>query len=284
MPISASPLRYPGGKTKLYKKIQTIISHSLEKQNGIYIEPYAGGAGLALKLLYNNDIGSLILNDVDEHIYAFWEACLYHSDALCGMVADCQVNLLEWRRQKEVYKNSSAYTPVEIAFSTLFLNRCNVSGIIEGGPIGGMQQKGRYKIDARFNRVELIRKIKRINQNRDYIRFYHLDAADFLQTVVAHIDVENSFIYLDPPYVKKGYMLYHNAYTQRDHEEIAKVMAKLKQSWVMTYDKCDYILELYKNYRMESMILNYSAGRNKKGTEIMIYSSKISSELIGNDI
>lgn len=275
MPVTHSPLRYPGGKTKLYCKVQPIIQQELPHNNQIYIEPYAGGAGLALKLLYMGDVSKLILNDVDEHIFSFWNICLKDADSLCSMIDNCVVDMVEWKKQKEIYKNSKSYSWLENAFATFFLNRCNVSGIIEGGPIGGMEQKGQYKLDARFNKKELIRKIKKIELYKNQIEFYNLDAIDFLNQIVVNVDIKYSFVNLDPPYVKKGPMLYNSSYTKEDHIKIAEAVTKLEQKWIVTYDECDFIRELYGGFLMEVVSLGYSAGRAKKGNELIIYSRKI---------
>ena len=275
MPITDSPLRYPGGKTKLYYKVQPIIEQLLPHNNRVYIEPYAGGAGLALKLLYKGDVNRLILNDFDDHIFSFWNTCLNDSDSLCNMIDNCAVDINEWKKQKEIYNNSVSYSRLDNAFATLFLNRCNVSGIIEGGPIGGMEQKGTYKLNARFNKNELIRKIKRVELYRDQIEFYNMDAVVFLNQIGVRADTKSSFINLDPPYVKKGPMLYHNSYSKEDHIKVAETVTKLKHKWMITYDECDFIRELYKGFLMEVVSLGYSAGKVKKGNELIIYNKEL---------
>lgn len=275
MPVTDSPLRYPGGKTKLYYKVQPIIQQSLPVNNRVYIEPFAGGAGLALKLLYKGDVSKLILNDADDHIFSFWNICLNDADSLCSMIENCSVDMSEWKKQKEVYRNSQSYSELDNAFATFFLNRCNVSGIIEGGPIGGMEQKGKFKINARFNKADLIRKIKRVEQYRNQIEFYNLDAITFLNDIVMHVDMMSSFLNLDPPYVKKGPMLYRNSYSKKDHIKVAETVTQLQQKWLITYDECEFIRELYKGFSMEVVSLGYSAGKTKQGNELMIYSNKI---------
>lgn len=275
MPTTDSPLRYPGGKTKLYNKIQLIVDQALPKNNRTYIEPYAGGAGLALKLLYKGDVNRLILNDLDKHIFDFWDTCLNNPDALCDKIKNCKIDLIEWKKQREVYKNSELYGQLENAFATLFLNRCNVSGIIKGGPIGGMDQTGKYKLNARFNKTELIRKIKKIEKYKENIYFYNMDAIEFLKWIEENISKQDSFLNLDPPYVNKGSMLYKNSYTKNDHITIAETMNKMKRKWIITYDECELIQNLYQNYKMEKVILGYSAGKTKSGNELIIYSPQI---------
>lgn len=160
VPTTPSPLRYPGGKTKLYEYI-----HSILKLNGMlgqtYIEPFAGGAGLALKLLLNNDVKRIVINDFDYAIYSFWYCVLHKSEQLCDFVCNIPLTLDEWDKQHYIYTHQTEYSQIEIAKAILFLNRTNVSGVITGGMIGGRSQSEKYKIDARFNREKIIKKIEK---------------------------------------------------------------------------------------------------------------------------
>ncbi len=273
MPVTDSPLRYPGGKTKIYDKVQAIINQNMDLQSRIYVEPYAGGAGLALKLLYSGDVQKLVLNDFDYHIFCFWHICLEQTDDLCSMIESCNISIEEWNRQKKIYDNVDAYTQVEVGFATFFLNRCNVSGIIKGGPIGGLEQKGTYKLDARFNKENLIKKIRKVASYKDVIEFYNMDAIVFLDEVVEKIESNNIFLNIDPPYVKKGPMLYKNSYTEADHRAIADKVSSIRKKWIVTYDECELIRDLYSKFRIDKMQLNYSAGNTKKGQEYIVYSN-----------
>lgn len=278
VPVTESPLRYPGGKTKIYDKVKKILGGILTCQGRVYIEPYAGGAGLALKLLYNHDVEKIVLNDLDYHIYCFWKACIEETDIFCDMIHNTAINIEEWNRQRNIYIDTERHTVLQIGFSTFFLNRCNVSGIINGGPIGGSEQTGKYKIDARFNKDNLIRKIQKVASYKEKIALYNMDAADFLKMVVPTYLYDHMFLNIDPPYVKKGPMLYKNSYTYEDHKRIADQVKKLKAYWIVTYDACDTIKELYKGFVIEDLELGYSAGKTKKGNEYIIYSKMIKVE------
>lgn len=278
MPITDSPLRYPGGKTKIYDKVQKIINQNMDVQGRIYIEPYAGGAGLALKLLYSGDVQKLVLNDFDYRIFCFWHVCLEQTDALCGMIENCNITIEEWNHQKIIYDNVEEHTQIEVGFATFFLNRCNVSGIIKGGPIGGLEQKGTYKLDARFNKTNLIKKIRKVASYKDMIAFYNLDAIVFLDEVVEKLECNNIFLNIDPPYVKKGPMLYKNSYTEADHRSIAEKVSSIRKKWIVTYDECELIRNLYSKFRIDKMQLNYSAGNTKKGQEYIVYSNLLKVE------
>lgn len=274
MPITDSPLRYPGGKTKLYHLVRPIL-HENVGVNSIYVEPFAGGAGLALKLLFRGDVASLVLNDIDENIYAFWHSCLNNTEAMCRLVYDCKPSITEWDRQHNIYINSEQHTMLERGFATLFLNRCNVSGVICGGPIGGRQQDSTYLINARYNPDGLVKKIQRIGAHRDDIRFYNMDATYFLKTIVAELPIGETFINIDPPYVKKGPMLYRNSFTEEDHKKLSILIKSLAHKWITTYDKCDLIRRLYGDMRICDLVLTYSAGNSKQGEELMILSNNL---------
>lgn len=269
-----SPLRYPGGKRKLFKYIKNLIEYN-NLRGCIYVEPYAGGAGLALSLLLKGVVNKLILNDIDRSIYAFWYSVLYNTDELCDLIWQTPVSMDQWYIQKEIQKNKYAYDMLSLGFSTFFLNRVNRSGIIKGGVIGGKNQSGNYKLDCRFNKKNLIDRIKKIASYKNKIQLYNLDAIEFINTVVTNLPM-NSFIFLDPPYYKKGPELYENHYKHDDHVKLAEVITtKIKQPWIVTYDNVEVIRDLYKEYKQNKFDLNYTANLKYTGKELMIYSDSI---------
>ena len=271
-----SPLRYPGGKTILYKKIKNI----LEKNNlteCTYMEPFSGGAGLALKLLMNNDVKRIVINDLDFAIYSFWHNVLYDTDKFCNDIENIKVNLDEWERQKYIYNNQDNYSMYEIGLATFFLNRTNRSGIIKGGAIGGKKQEGKYKIDCRFNKKVLIQKIKEIEKYKNRIKLFNYDANDFIKRVVMRQKNNNYFIYFDPPYIKKGPELYKNHFNLKEHTYLSEgIKEKLSEkNWIVTYDENKLVYSLYENFQIINFDLKYSAGQNKIGNEVMIMSKKL---------
>ena len=275
MPIIDSPLRYPGGKTKLYKIVSEIINDNRNPNNCIYMEPFAGGAGLALRLLFRGDVDYLVLNDIDYGIYCFWDACLHNTNLLCEMIDESIVDVDTWNKQKNIYNSQHLYSRIEVGFATFFLNRCNVSGVIKGGLIGGKEQKGKYGITARFNKSELVSKIKKIGQYNNRIEFYNMDATDFLMNQVSKYLYDEIFLNIDPPYVKKGSLLYENSFKADDHVRLSNIIQMLRYDWIVTYDKCDFIDSLFNEYRREIIELNYSAGQTKSGNEFIIYGNSI---------
>ena len=151
---SISPLRYPGGKTQVYEFVRELI-----ELNGstTYIEPYMGGMGIALKLILDNKVDKIMVNDYDKSIYAFWYSVLNYTDNLIHLIETTPISIEEWKNQRRIQDNkNSSKDLLALGFSTLFLNRTNRSGIIKAGVIGGLQQNGNYKLDCRFNKERII--------------------------------------------------------------------------------------------------------------------------------
>lgn len=275
MTRTLSPLRYPGGKTKLYKYTKKLIEHN-NLIGCAYAEPYAGGCGLALQLLHTNIVDNIILNDIDRSIYAFWRTVLDRSEELIEKINTTPITIDEWQKQKEIQENKCNADLFELGFSTLFLNRTNFSGIIKAGPIGGYKQSGKYKLDCRFNKENTIKKLKLIYNYKEQIQFYNEDAIDFFEILNAK-NQDNLFIFLDPPYFEKGPGLYTNFYTEEDHISLANHVANLNHNWIVTYDNVDRIKEIYDEYDFNhnEYSLRYSAKNKYEGTEIMFYSNNL---------
>ena len=202
-----SPLRYPGGKSKLSAYVlETIkLNHLL---GGTYVEPFAGGAAIAWYLLLEGHVNKIYINDLNPSIHAFWHCVLNDADKLCKLIKDTAVTIEEWHIQKEIQFSDNT-TLLQRGFSTFFLNRTNRSGIIKGGVIGGLDQVGNYKVDCRYNKERLIGQIKAIASRKDQINLNNLDAAEFLDDVLPSID-DKCLINIDPPYYVKGRGLYRS--------------------------------------------------------------------------
>jgi len=271
MARGASPLRYPGGKTSMVDLVATTLRiNGLDR--GHYAEPYAGGCGLALSLLYGGFVSDIHINDIDPAIWSFWHSVLYETNALVDKVEKTPVTVDEWRRQRGINKEGNLNDPIALGFSAFFLNRTNRSGVIgSGGVIGGLGQTGNYLIDCRFNREDLARRIRRISRYSDRIHLSSLDALDFLDKCDSALP-ENSLIFVDPPYFKKGPELYTNFYKPDDHAKLAEKMMNVCWPWIVTYDDVDEIRKLYKDRRQYSIGINYSLNEKRMGSELFIVS------------
>lgn len=275
----ASPLRYPGGKRKLANFIKLVIRAN-NLLGGTYVEPYAGGAAVALSLLYSEYVSRAVINDLDRSIYAFWWGILEEPDALCKRIRTCHVDMDEWYRQRSI-QDSESPDLLDLAFSTFFLNRTNRSGIIRGGVIGGKAQTGKWKLDARFNREDLILRIQKVSRYRKRIELYNLDAVDLIEALKPRLG-PRSLVYLDPPYYEKGSDLYENHYLPEDHATIASLVRTLKTPWLVTYDSAPSIEELYHDSGSLRYGLNYSAQQRYEGSELLFYPTAVRIPPIGD--
>ncbi len=272
---TCTPFRYPGGKAKLYNQFNKILSQS-NLLNCNYIEPFCGGSGLALKLLLNNKVNTIHLNDIDRSIYAVWHTILFESDQLCEAIAKIALTIAEREQQKEVQKNKLNVDLFQLGLSTIYLNRVNHSGIISGGVIGGKNQLGAYKMDCRFNKTSLISIIKAIAARKNDIEIYNQDAIHFIKRIETEIKVP-SLIYFDPPYYEKGKQLYTNFYTHDDHLKLSRKIKEIeKYNWIVTYDKTPEIEAMYYEYQPQTYSLRYSTNKNYLGTELFISNMPIS--------
>ena len=270
-----SPLRYPGGKTHLANFLSnTIESNFPEKEKITLVEPYAGGAGASLKLLSSGKVDKIVINDLDKAIFSFWKIAVSNTDFLIEKVIKTNININERKKQKEIYNNSLSNIH-DLAFATLYLNRTNRSGIIEGGPIGGICQSGVWNVKSRFNKNTIIERLENIKKFKNKIKVYNLDGIALLKRLEKNKQSNNYFVFLDPPYYQKGKSLYLNHYIKEDHKRLSEFLKQSSLKWVMTYDDISYIQNLYKKMRKSKFVINHSAFKAKKGKEVLIFSDSI---------
>lgn len=272
-----SPLRYPGGKGRLSHFLDALITVN-HLQDGIYAEPYAGGAGAALALLLSERVGHIFINDVDSRIIAFWNAILQHTHRFLRKLTKTPITIDEWVKQRCIYLNPKKHSQFKVGFATFYLNRCNRSGILtNAGPIGGNAQSGRWRIDARFNKAELSRRITRIALYKERISVSNMDAIDFLRkSIINRSLAKRTLVYLDPPYYVKGKRLYLNYYQHDDHAALAKFIRKQTSfKWILSYDNVPEIRKLYSGMNLLSFDWRYSAHTVKVGSELLIYNNII---------
>lgn len=267
--VTISPLRYPGGKGLLFSRLRTIIREN-DLTSSVYVEPYAGGAGAALALLVSGQVERIAINDLDPAVFAFWNAVVTQPGEFTQLVNNVELSVDEWERQREVYLTSAREDHLPLGFATFYLNRTNRSGVLNGGPIGGKDQTGNYKIDARFNREGLAERIRLIALHADRIAVTNEDGLDVISR---YSDSEDAFIYADPPYFEKAGSLYLNAFQEADHEALAERLKGVERAkWILTYDNVPQVAELYSSLRRRLFALNYSAHRVMKANEVMVFS------------
>lgn len=273
----SSPLRYPGGKSRLanFMKLVFIENELIGEE---YVEPYAGGAGIGLFLVIEEYVDRIHLNDLDRSIYAFWHAVTKNPSDLCARIKQTDATVSEWKNQREKQKLLRNKTGLDksdlldLGFSTFFLNRTNRSGIVRGGGvIGGIEQEGKWGVKSRYNKKSLLKRIRRIANHRDKISIYNWSASKFLRHKIPNLPSE-SLIYLDPPYYESGQNLYQNEYTLEKHQEVAELVSNLDKNWIVSYDNSESIRKIYDDYEPITYDLSYSARRRYEGAEVMFVS------------
>ncbi|MEA5299232.1 DNA adenine methylase [Vibrio parahaemolyticus] len=264
-----SPLRYPGGKSKLTAYVvETLKLNGLE--GGTYVEPFAGGCAIAWYLLLEKHVQSVWINDLDPAIHAFWFSVLNRTDELCQLIIDTEVTIEEWHRQKAIYTNDRTNS-LQLGFATLFLNRTNRSGIIKAGVIGGLEQNGNYLLDCRFNKSRLIEQIRSISEYKDNIVLTNLDATQFIDEYLFSIEGP-CLVNIDPPYYVKGKGLYQNFFEHDDHYRLFRSVRNIQHPWIVTYDNTPEICGIYAEFEPQEFGLTYTAQTKRKGSEVIIHS------------
>lgn len=273
--VHFTPLRYPGGKAKLSEYVKEIIRTN-KLYDGEYVEPYAGGAGVALELLFQEYVTKVHINDLSEPIYSFWKSVLNDTEELCRLVKNTRLSVPSWDRQKRIFANPKDHSFVQLGFAAFFLNRTNRSGILNGGIIGGRDQSGPWKIDARYNADELIFRIQSIAKMRRKIKLTQSDALNLLRSGLPKWP-KKTLIYLDPPYYEQGRELYYDYYKPDDHAELAKFIGSKMDGrfWIVSYDNVAPIKKLYSDFRSITYNVGYSAREMKTGKEVMFFSPKV---------
>lgn len=267
-----SPLRYPGGKSRISDFMREVVLLNGCRKH--YVEPFAGGAGVALSLLYDSTVDMITINDKDSAVSSFWWSAVYDSEEFCNKIENVPITVEEWKRQRDIQCDETS-SKLDIGFSTFFLNRTNRSGVIDAGPIGGHDQKGNYKIDARFNKDELILRVKKLGRFRDKINVTDMDAGDLIKHYLPKLSTD-CLVYLDPPYLKQGPNLYLNHFTYDDHRKLSKNISSLTQKWVVSYDNQPDIRDLYSQYSGRTFSINYSVVNGREGSEVMFFSKNLS--------
>ncbi len=267
-----SPLRYPGGKYKISKLVALLIG-KLDIPCRTYVEPFAGGAGVALDLLFSGYVERIVINDSDKAIYSIWRAITTENAQFLDKMMATNVTLEEWQRQREIYYGDNKRYSLDFAFSAFFLNRTNHSGILSAGPIGGQEQND-WKLDVRFVKDKLARQIIRIGERKNDIKVCNRDVMTFIRNNLQRME-QDAFVYFDPPYYKKGRKLYKNFFTPELHRALHDLIrTDVLQDWIVSYDDVAEIRDIYDDYPSRTFSLDYSLANNGKGREIMYFKTR----------
>ena len=279
--MNYSPLRYPGGKRKLSAFIAKICIDN--KISGHYIEPYSGGSSVALFLLMEGFVERVTINDKDRSIYAFWHSVLNKTNQLCSLIENSEITIQEWQKQREIQKKKEKADLLQLGFSTFFMNRTNRSGIINAGVMGGMNQDGNYLMNCRYNKPELIARIRKIAARKKNIRLYKKDALKLIDKIQQESKNDNVIFYFDPPYYLKASSLYMNHYKDENHKKVSNAIKNIRNiKWIVSYDNVPEIQKLYSGFPKKEYSFKHTAYSIRTGQEILFFSQKLKQPEIEN--
>lgn len=289
---SRTPLRYPGGKGKITRYVAHLLD--INGINGTYIEPFAGGAGVAINLLLAGRVKRIVINDLDHGVSAFWHTLTHEKSSLVSAIKqvpfDTHTSLDDftaeerfqyWRSIHDRYIQDQDRPMESIAFDFFMLNRMNVSGIVKGGPIGGYSQNGKYNIGSRFNKDELIQRIETIAAHSDSIMVRNDEGSHFCARLfggeIPNLWRDNTFMFVDPPYYKQGRNLYNSYATDKIHDLVAQELKEhgLNWKWIVTYDDEPFIRRTYDCEQLQKYKYDITYSANKRGKfKELLYSPK----------
>jgi DNA adenine methylase len=266
-----SPFRYPGGKAWMAEALAAELT-GLTPAGGVYLEPYAGGAGAATRLLASGAASEIHLNDADPRVYSAWFSLLNYNEKFQEALVEADLSMSYWWECKRIVDDPDLASDVfELGFATFFLNRTNRSGILQGAaPIGGYEQAGDWKLHARFYRDTLRARVAWIGQNAKRIHLSQLDGLDFLKSKSATI-TDPALYFVDPPYVNAGSRLYMNGMTSADHRSLGEFLCSgVIPNWLLTYDDTPLVREIYGSAVIESLRVRYTLQKKRNDNELLI--------------
>lgn len=268
-----SPLRYPGGKGRFAPFLARVLAAQNPRPSR-YAEPFAGGAGAALRLLAEEEVRSIAINDLSVGIASFWREVFYNTEDFAQRVETEHASIDRWHHWRSVFEDPGAHEQRDIGFATFFLNRCNRSGILTARPIGGLDQTGRWKIDARFNRENLAARIRFLGSYRRRVSVTQLDGRDFVHTL--EDDASSVLLYVDPPYLGQGDDLYLDSLTESDHANLAATLRASQLRWLLTYDVDTRVTsDLYAGLRTVEFRIAHTAAKQHVGSELAVFSDSL---------
>lgn len=265
-----SPLRYPGSKRKLSNYLGRVLSHNRLK-TGVLVEPFVGGGNIFINFLYQNKKGRAIIADKDGLIYSFWKVLFSEPEYLISFVRRTRVNLKTFDYYRYISSHSAKFSKKKLAEACLFLNRTSYSGILNdsAGPIGGREQKSAFKIDCRFGKENLIKKIKTISAFKDRVKVLPYSWERTLRFIDKNEKGKKSNLlyYFDPPFFKKADRLYRHHFSETSHKKLRDRLVKLKRPWILSYDRAQEIRNLYSSFSRIHVSMPYSINSPAKRLE-----------------
>jgi DNA adenine methylase len=273
-----SPLRYPGGKQLLAPYVAGVIEENFLTGCSFY-EPFAGGSAVSLELLRLGYINTTTLLERDPLIYAFWWCVCNQFDDFLAAIRAAKVDLDTWNSLlplREVDNpQKTEYSLLQLGVAGLFFNRTNFSGVMGAGPIGGLSQKSKYKIDCRFNKDSITASLNALRPLAARIKIEFADSLQWLSENSSRLNPQESFVYVDPPYYGQGKKLYRHFFNDEQHKTLAELLTKASYPWLLSYDDAPFVRELYANAKLQPIYLDYRVKSSRLAQEIVLSNLEI---------
>jgi DNA adenine methylase len=261
-------LRYPGGKSKAVEKIITNIPSNIKE----FREPMVGGGSVSLviKQLFPNI--KVKINDLNYDLICFWKTLRDNPDKLIKEVKRIKKAYKDGRKLYKDLITKSNGNEFERAVRFFVLNRITFSGTTDAGGYSQQAFEKRFTDSA----------IERLKIASEIVKDFEITHGYYEKLLFE--DGEGVFIFLDPPYYStvKSRLYGKNGelHLNFDHKRFASNMKKCQHLWLITYDDCTEIRELFSfayiyPWEMQYGMNNYKQSSAKKGKELFITNYKL---------
>lgn len=277
-----SPLRYPGGKARMAAFLGEVYDQQIGPMDiEIWMEPFAGGAGVGLTLLDQKLVEEVWLAEMNPALAAFWRAVVDQGDQLADQVEHLTPNLALWQASTDLLKaaaDGDQLDDLQLGLAAFIVNRCSRSGIVNhrAGPIGGKRQDGRWTVASRFNAGDLADRIRHIHEMPGRIRVIEEDGIEHIAELNDSGIGDELMLFVDPPYIREGNRLYANGMSAADHQRLADALNSCQTPWLLTYDDEPTVAnDLYPHRRILGYEIPNTANRQRIACEYAVLSDNL---------
>lgn len=261
-----SVLRYPGGKSRAIKTLIKYVPNDIDE---LY-SPFFGGGSFEFSIQKKYNI-PVYANDKFEPLFNFWSALKKNNTRLINEVKNVHpITKDKFLEYKKDILNTKINRYVRGAYYYA-VNRSSFSGSTTSG--GYSPDAGK----SRFNEAS-IERLKEIDLTN--IDFSNEDFSYFMNEIP-----NDKFIFLDPPYYlenkSKLYGVNGDLHEDFDHKKLYNCLKK-KKLWLLCYNDCEYIKDLYDDYKIITVSWKYGMNKTKESSEIIILSKDLTKKLEKN--